>query len=392
MTILIAGGGIGGLCTAIALAQNGISSHILEQADTFSEAGAGIQIGPNGMRLLLDWGMDDLLSCRGATPAFVHIHDGISGVSLNKVPLGNTARERYGAPYKVFHRSELQMALLEKVRSMPEIEITTAFQIKEIREPPNELIILSSGGDRYSGRLLIGADGLWSHTRKHLFPDIAPHFIGKTAWRTLAASEDVPEPFNKHETGLWMAPNAHLVHYPVLGGDIINVVAVIQDSYNQQGWSREGRAKDLLPHFESWDELPRAFLKARTNWHKWALFDIAPLRSWSKGRVCLLGDAAHPAIPFLAQGGVMAMEDAHILAHLLDLYGEDHRTAFAQYESQRRARATHVMNTAKKLGRIYHMKGFMRHARNVVLTHKKPEKLLADYDWLYGFEISQRSK
>ena len=169
MTILIAGGGIGGLCTAIALAQNGISTHILEQAETFSEAGAGIQIGPNGMRLLQGWGMGEQLSGRGATPACVNIHEGLSGISLNKVPLGKTAQTRYGAPYKVFHRSELQMPLLDKARSLPGIEITSAFQVSEIREQENELIILSSAGERCSGRLLIGADGLWSHTRKYLF-------------------------------------------------------------------------------------------------------------------------------------------------------------------------------------------------------------------------------
>ncbi len=388
MTILIVGGGIGGLCTAIALARNGISSHILEQADSFSEAGAGIQIGPNGMRILLDWGMEEHLNGRGALPRCVHIHDGLSGASLNKVPLGETAQQRYGAPYKVFHRSELQMALLNKARAMPNIEISTAFQVSEFDERKNNIPVTSSLGEKHSGRLLIGADGLWSRTRKYLFPNIEPRFIGKTAWRTLASHSDVPEPFNQCETGLWMAPNAHLVHYPVLGGEIINVVAVVEDSYNHQGWSHEGRAQDLFPHYENWHDVPRGFLKARTNWQKWALFDIKPLRSWSVGRVCLLGDAAHPAIPFLAQGGVMAMEDAHILAQLLDLYGEDHRTAFAQYQSQRRPRATYVMKTAKKLGKIYHMKGFMRQARNGVITRKKPEKMLSDYDWLYGFDIS----
>ena len=392
MSILIAGGGIGGLCTAIALARNGINSHILEQEESFSEAGAGIQIGPNGMRILQDWGMDEYLSGRGANPSCVHIHDGLSGASLNKVPLGKTARDRYGAPYKVFHRSELQIGLLEKASAMPEIEITTGFQIRDLVEHDDEVTIISSVGAKQSGRLLIGADGLWSRTRRHLFPNISPHFVGKTAWRTLAARSDVPELFNQIETGLWMAPNAHLVHYPVLGGEIINIVAVIEDSTNHQGWSREGRGEDLLRHYESWDEQPRAFLKARTNWQKWALFDLAPLPSWSKDRICLLGDAAHPAIPFLAQGGVMAMEDAHILGQLLDLYGEDHRTAFKQYEKQRRPRATHVMDTAKKLGKIYHMKGFMRKARNAVLMRKKPEKLLADYDWLYGFKVSQSSK
>lgn len=387
MTILICGGGIGGLCTAIALAQYGIKSNILEQAEQFSEVGAGIQIGPNGMRILHHWGLAELLEDKGAVPTSIRISDGLSGEKLNTVPLGDYAEQRYGAPYKVFHRAELQVALLEKARSLQEITITTGFRVKEFIEQDDGVEVHSISGDVQIGRLLVGADGLWSRIRLQIFPGITPTFYGKSAWRAIIPRNEAPEPFNRMETGLWMAPDAHLVHYPVMGGDAINIVAVISEQFDKEGWTTPGQSAELLAHYTRWDSVPREFLNSITGWQKWALFGLKHLPSWSEGRVVLLGDAAHPPIPFLAQGGVMAIEDAYLLARQIDIYGDDYEGAFRQYESQRRARAYHVMDTAHKLGKIYHMKGLMRLARNGVLSRLKPEKLLADYDWLYGFEF-----
>ncbi len=391
MTILISGGGIGGLCAAIALARRGLASHLLEQSEQFTEVGAGIQVGPNGMRLLHQWGLEQLLHDKGAVPDAIHIYDGLHGETLNKVPLGDHAVARYGAPYKVFHRAELQMALLEMARSLPEITISTGFRVKHFLEHENEVRVQSVGGDEATGRLLIGADGLWSRTRRQIYPGTSPAFYGKSAWRALVPVADVPDPFRRMETGLWMAPEAHLVHYPVQGGEAINIVAVITENFDKEGWTTKGQRDELLAHYAGWNETPRSFLHAITGWQKWALFSLGQLPSWSRGRVVLLGDAAHPPIPFLAQGGVMAMEDAHLLAHELELYGDDHREAFRQYENLRRARACHVMDTAHKLGKIYHMKGIMRLARNAVLKRKNPQTLLADYDWLYGFEFDTSS-
>ena len=387
MTILIAGGGIGGLCTAIALAHHGIRTRIFEQADHFSEVGAGIQIGPNGMRILEHWGLAALLEGKGATPDAVRIFDGLTGNKLNHVPLGDTAQERYGAPYRVFHRAELQMALVEKARSLPDIEIINGFRVNKFVDTGDEIILHSISGDQQKGRLLIGADGLWSRIRRQLYPGITPAFYGKSAWRTIVPRNEVPEPFNRLETGLWMAPDAHLVHYPVQGGEAVNLVAVITEKFDKVGWNSPGKSGELLSHFGCWDDTPRLFLNSISTWQKWALFSLARLPRWSAGRATLLGDAAHPPIPFLAQGGVMAIEDAYALARELDLHGNNHEDAFAKYEKQRRQRAYRVMDTAHKLGKIYHMKGFMRLARNGVLTRKQPEKLLADYDWLYGFEF-----
>ena len=391
MSILIAGGGIGGLSCAVALAEKGHETHILEQAESFSEVGAGIQIGPNGMRILHHWGLREILRNKGARPLQIRISDGWSGRLLNRVPLGEVAERRYGAPYKVFHRAELQEALLQKAQSLPQITISTGFRVDRFDQHDDHIIVQGANGKQEHGRLLIGADGVWSNIRTQIHPHIKPTFYGKSAWRTIVPRESAPSPFNRLETGLWMAPDAHLVHYPVKGGESINIVAVISEQLDSKSWSNPGQASDLLRHFTDWHESPRYFLQTAKGWQKWPLYDLSAIPHWREGRVCLLGDAAHPPIPFLAQGGVMAIEDSFVLAEQLAQYGEDHVSAFAAYEKQRRARAYRVMDTAHKLGKIYHMKGLMRLARNGVLTAKKPEKLLASYDWLYGFDVTAAS-
>jgi salicylate hydroxylase len=391
MPILVAGGGIGGLSTAIALAHYGMESVVLEQADSFSEVGAGIQIGPNGMLVLEQLGVSKYLVDRGAYPEAVRMFDGLSGRQLNEVPLGAYAEARYGAPYRIFHRAELQAALLEAARARPQIAIRNGFRIKDFAETEDSVTVRSVGGGEATGELLIGADGLWSRIRRQLYPAITPTFYGKSAWRTVVDAADVPKPFSDRAVGLWMAPDAHLVHYPVMGGRKINIVAVITEKFDKVGWSNEGASTELMRHYDHWASAPRQFLHAAQGWQKWALFALERLPRWSRGRVVLLGDAAHPPIPFLAQGGVMAIEDAYALATELDLNRRDHTVAFRQYEARRRNRAYHVMEIAHKLGRIYHMQGPMRLARNFVLSHKRSEKLLADYDWLYGFVFEARS-
>ena len=391
MTILISGGGIGGLAVAIALAVHGQRSHVLEQAEQFSEVGAGIQIGPNGMRLLSHWGLEPFLRDRGAMPIQIRLCDGVNGRLLNLVPLGSYAKQRYGAPYRVFHRAELQEALLQKARDLPEISISTGFKVTRFLDHEDHVEVEGKNGQSAQGRLLIGADGLWSRVRTQMQPNIRPAFYGKTAWRAIVPRASAPSPFNRVETGLWMAPDAHLVHYPVQGGENLNLVAVINDRFDSESWSSPGDASELLAHYDSWHRTPRRFLGSVTGWQKWALYGLDPLETWSRGRVTLLGDAAHPPIPFLAQGGVMALEDAFVLAQQLAHYEQNHRQAFQRYEQKRQERTARVMRTAHKLGKIYHMKGLMRFARNSVLLSKKPEKLLAAYDWLYGFELDATS-
>ncbi len=384
--ILIAGGGIGGLSVAIALAQSGFYVHVLEQAKSFSEVGAGIQLGPNAARILDRWGVSRHFVSQSVTPENISLYDGLNGKSLAQVPLGDVARRRYDdAPYYVLHRADLQEALLKVAQNEPHITISTGFTALAYRETPYSVTLMGDDGRSVEGEALIGADGLWSAVRKQMH-NVKPSPIGKTSWRTVIPSEYAPDFFKRQQTMLWMAPRSHLVHYPVIGGKAINVIAIVDDKEIGIGWNNAADKDEVIQGFRDWDTSPKDFITSLTGWHKWSLFALPPLEKWSKGRITLLGDAAHPPVPFLAQGGAMAIEDAAVLASELMIAQKHYPEAFHHYEAKRMPRVDKVMQQSHKMGRIYHMKTPARWARNAVLRRSQPENLLKRYDWLYGFE------
>ncbi len=385
--ILIAGGGIGGLSLAIALARQGRETHVLERSDVFSEAGAGIQLGPNATRILQGWDVMQALQPDLVTPESLSVFDGLNGIRLATVPLGATASEIYGAPYCVIHRADLQKGLLATARSHPQIRITTGFELTRYVSTSEGVSVHAATGDVVRGQALVAADGITSRVRKQLNPDARLQFSGKTAWRTLLEPNAVPSLGPQPRSGLWLAPNAHLVHYPVRAGTAINIVAVIEDRWSRKGWNTRADAAELLPHYQTWAQPARVALRAASTWRKWALFELPPLARWSDGNVALLGDAAHPMLPFLAQGGVMAIEDAATLARELTRADTTVAAAFRRYEALRKARATRVQRASKQNGRIYHLSGAGRWGRNLVLRSRKPEALLRRLDWLYGFRL-----
>ncbi len=382
--ILIVGSGIGGLSAAIALAQSGFFVHIVEQAPTLSEVGAGIQLGPNAARLLDRWGVSRYFKKNSVTPEKIALYDGVSGLSLANVPLGKTAEKRYGAPYYVLHRSDLQAALLQVARSEQRITLTTGFTALSYQQTPYNVTLTATDGRTIEGEALIGADGLWSAIRKQMH-NVKPSPIGKTTWRTVIPATYAPDFFKRPQTTLWMAPQSHLVHYPVIGGDAINVIAVVDDAKIGIGWNNEADKADIMPSFKHWHQSPRDFLSSLSGWHKWSLFALPPLKKWSQGRITLLGDAAHPPVPFLAQGGAMAIEDAAVLASELLIAQKHYGEAFKHYEQKRIPRVLRVTQQSLKMGQIYHMKTPSRLVRNLVLRRSKSENLLKKYDWLYGF-------
>ena len=384
--ILIAGGGIGGLSAAIALARQGRPVRILERGETFSEAGAGIQLGPNATRILRQWEVLERLGDDLVAPEGVSVFDGLSGARLAMVPLGAAAERRYGSPYVVVHRADLQRGLLETARARPEIEIATGFELTRYESMAEGIAAHATSGEVARGNALIAADGIASRVRKQLNPDAALRFSGRTAWRTLLEPTAVPSLGPEQRTGLWLAPNAHLVHYAVRGGRAVNIVAVVDDRWNQEGWNTEADASELLPHYAAWAAPARAALEAARSWRKWALFELAPLARWSSGTVVLLGDAAHPMLPFLAQGGAMAIEDAAVLARELARPGTPVEAAFGRYVSLRQGRTLNVQKASRRNGHVYHLAGAARWARNLVLRSRRPEALLGRFDWLYGFD------
>jgi salicylate hydroxylase len=383
--ILIAGGGLGGLATALALARLGRASRILERNPAFSEAGAGIQIGPNGMRVLELLGAERTLRAVAVEPLAIRVVDGPSGAELTALPLGGWIAERHGAPYCVAHRADVQNSLLGRVREEPLVSIETGFAVSTVAERADGVEVTSSTGEAVQGAALVAADGTWSAIRPALGAPPLPHAT-RIAARTVIAAEQVPDPFRAPAIGMWLAPRAHVVHYPVRGGAEVAVVAIFESGWRGQEWATLAERDLLLEKLATFAPPLRRFLAATGEWRKWSLFDASPLPRWSKGRVALLGDAAHPLLPFLAQGGVLALEDAVTLAAHLQARAGDPERAFAAYARERRPRARRVQDAARRNGRIYHLSGAMAAARNLVLRRTPPQRLMASYDWLYGWK------
>ncbi|MFZ4806412.1 MAG: FAD-dependent monooxygenase [Hyphomicrobiaceae bacterium] len=382
--LLIAGGGIAGLSLGLALARRGKASRILERNTVFSEAGAGIQIGPNGMGVLRRLGLAGSLAPLAAWPTAIEVRDGGSGQRLTRLPLGDWIAQRHGAPYGVIHRADLQSILLDAARMEPLIEIVTGFRVGAISEGASGVTVDSETGDRQRGSALVGADGLWSAVRPWVDPGADLNFSGKTASRTVVPIEAVLSDY-RTVTTIWLMSQAHIVAYPVRGGQALACVVVVEGSWPGRGWGQAVEAETVLGKLAGADRRLLDLLRQAQEWRSWALYDPEALSAWSKGPVVLIGDAAHPVLPFLAQGGVMALEDAETLAVCLTRYGDDVTTAFASYEAQRRPRITRVQRASRRNGGIYHASGPTALARDSVLRLTPGGVLMRQYDWLYGW-------
>jgi salicylate hydroxylase len=382
--VLIAGGGIGGLAAAIALARRGIASNVLERSAFEEETGAGIQLGPNATRALRQIGAFDAIEQAALRPEAIWVFDGLSGRRLASVPLGNHAETRYGSPYLTLHRADLHAALLTVAGQLDEITLTPRFEVSSIAGGEAGVAAQSADGSRVGGACLIGADGLWSAVRKHVAPNAALRFAGATAFRTLVSRKGLPSPFDAPVIGLWLGPGAHLVHYPVRSGADLNVVAVTEGGRERQGWNEAADPEALRASFTGWCKDSKSFLERAGAWRSWSLFRLAAFTPWNAGRTVLLGDAAHPVLPFLAQGAGLAIEDAVDLAANLASAPHDPAIALARYANERQRRAWRVQREARLLGRLYHLRGPARLARNLVLGWRGEGALLASFDWLYG--------
>jgi len=389
-TILVAGAGIGGLTTALALARSGFRVVVCEQAQELSEAGAGLQLSPNASRLLIELGLGDALHPHIVAPDHLSIRRGRSGDELARMKLGREIAFRYGAPYWVVHRADLQAVLRDAVLAHPDIVLQLGARIHDLAVHQNGVTVQVRRGDRMGeerGLALIGADGLWSQTRRLLGETAAPRFGGRTAWRATVPAAAMPESFRAPAVHLWLGRGAHLVHYPVRAGALINIVAIVGDAWQGEGWSAPGSRDELLRRFGklSWGGAAQSILQAPDSWLKWALFDRPPLRRWGQGSATLLGDAAHPMLPFLAQGAAMAIEDAMVLADCLAASPDDAPVGLRRYEMLRHGRTARVQRAARFTGEMYQLDGPLAFARNTLLRGMGDESLRARYDWLYDW-------
>jgi salicylate hydroxylase len=380
---LIAGGGIGGLAASIALARQGMTCEILERSHFAEETGAGIQLGPNATRALRALGALEAIGGYAFRPEGIVIHDGITGRKLTAMPLGAAVEERYGAPYLTLRRADLHAGLRAALASETGAALRTGFDVSAIDTQGGGVVARGSDGSEAKGACLIGADGIWSALRPRISPGANLHFAGATAWRTQIPRATLPARFAEPVVGLWIGPRAHLVHYPVGGGGDLNVVAVTMGGSGRQGWSEPGDAVSLLASFASWTGEAKSLLERADAWRGWSLYRVDGLERWSAGPLTLLGDAAHPVLPYLAQGAALAIEDGLALAACLASTPDDPASAFRRYEDLRRPRAARVQRASQNFGFLYHLGGPFAAARNFILARRREKAALRRFDWLY---------
>ncbi len=387
--ILIAGGGIGGLATALALAKHGIATHVLERRDHFEEDGAGIQIGPNGTRVLAEIGVAATLKPNVARPQGLRILDGVSGKNITRLPLGTWIEECHGAPYWTLHRKDLHAALVEGVYKEPRVTVTMNADIVACKTTARAVAANASDGRSWQGTAIVAADGLHSAIRNTVVPDVEIAPSGKNAFRTVVASDEIRMRGARSETFIWLCPNAHVVHYPVRAGRQVAVIGVFDDSDIAKGWNTPVPLEWMAVRTARFPAPLRELLETATSWRKWSLPNPPHIPHVVHDRIALLGDAAHPTLPFLAQGAVMALEDAATLASCLARSEGNVREALGLYETKRLARTRAIVRASERNGRIYHMTGLMAAIRNKVLATVSPHRLLASYDWLYGWRSGE---
>jgi len=388
-TVIIAGAGIGGLTAALALVRNGFRVIVLEQAERLEETGAGIQLSPNATRTLIELGLGKRLKPHVIAPTGLRVLAARSGREIVRMPLGEVA-QRYGAPYWIVHRGDLQAALAGAVAQERDISLKLGMRMEDFATHRHGVTVSVNGpGGLWNehGDALIAADGLWSQARTQFGFKQAPSFAGRTAWRTLLPAEEVTPEFREPLIHLWLGGNAHVVHYPVKAGKAINVVVITVDDWNAQGWSRPANRVELLQQLRAARFAPQlhALVRQPEAWLKWALYTCRPLANFSHGAAALLGDAAHPMLPFLAQGAAMAIEDAAVAARSLARVPDDAAKALRSYSAVRRARTRKVQRLAARNGERYHRAGVMAVLRNAAMRVIGGERLLQHYDWLYDW-------
>lgn len=394
--LLIAGGGMGGLAAALACSRAGWQPRIFEQAKQFSEVGAGIQLGPNAMRILASWNLVGPLSAVAAFPQQLRVRSARDGAQLGALSLGEAFEGRYGAPYATVHRADLQAVLVEAVRSTG-VEPTLSSRVIAVRPEEDSVTVEVRGASpdegeastAFEGAALIGADGLWSKVRKRIWNDEPPSPTGHVAYRGVIEQADLPAVLRSNDVNVWLGPRMHLVAYPVRAGSQLNVVVIVQgqSSGPAEDWDQEALAVELQKAMGALCAPLRDFVAAMPSWRLWALNDRTPMRSadeMARGRIALLGDAAHPMRPYFAQGAGMAIEDAAELARRLSGANAAHDipAALRTYAMNRWQRAARVQALSQRNGRIFHSTGLVRWGRDLALR-MSGERLL-DQPWLYG--------
>lgn len=380
--VLVVGGGIGGLATALALSRKGIAVQVLEQAPEFKEIGAGIQLGPNVFRMFEVLGLTEPIFRWAAFPESLEMRDSITGETVVEMRIDNLY-QKYNAPYGVIHRADLLDRIHDACRGSNLIELLPSRKVVSIEDNGPSVTVHTESGETYKGAALIGCDGLWSTVRQHIVGDGKPVVSGHIAYRAVLPTADWPKEYRLPKMIIWCGDKTHLVHYPLRRGELFNLVVVFHSDRYEEGWDTYGDPAELHERFAEKCEPVRELLKKVNSWRMWVLCDRPPIKNWSKGRITLLGDAAHPMLQYLAQGACMAIEDAVCLANQIEASGRDYPAAFRKYQELRYLRTARVQIMAKVYGEVYHANAVVRELRNKVLREWAAQGGV-DMSWLYG--------
>jgi len=382
---VVAGGGIGGLACALGLAIKGFRVLVLEQAHAFGEIGAGIQLAPNAWSALDALGVGELVKREAVFIERLLLMDGLSGETVIDIPLDERFRARYGNPYAVTHRADIHLALLDGCKARPElIELRTESRVARFHIENDGVRIQLSNGSWIAAAALVGADGWHSAVREQIVGDGEPPVSGHLCYRAVLAVDDMPRDLRWPAATLWAAPNTHIVHYPLRGWKLFNLVATVVREQAGAGHNEEAPPEEVLPLFAQNCAKPLSILRVPKSFKRWMLRFREPVENWTSGPVTLLGDAAHLMLQYFAQGAAMSMEDAVALAAAAGETEGDFPAAFQRYQEMRLVRASRVQISSRLLGLLYHAAGAARLVRNDLYQGRSAERYYDALDWIFS--------
>lgn len=383
--IIIAGGGIGGLATASGLAQKGFKSIVLEKAPQLGEIGAGIQLGPNAFHAFDYLGVGEEARKMAVYIDALRLMDAMTGEDIARVPLDEPFRKRFGNPYAVVHRGDLHGVFLKNCRDNPLVDLRTSSEVARYEQSGSDVTAILANGARVTGAALIGADGLWSNVRKQVVGDGRPRVTGHTTYRSVIPTEEMPDDLRWNAATLWAGPKCHIVHYPLSGWKLFNLVVTYHNDAPEPVAGQPVSREDVLKGFQHVSPRARSIIEHGRDWKLWVLCDRDPVLNWVDGRVAILGDAAHPTLQYMAQGACMAMEDAVCLSHEMAASGGDIEAALEAYRQRRVHRTARIQIQSRMIGdHIYHPDKGHAALRNAMMRAMSAEDYYDSLQWLYG--------
>jgi len=381
--VIVAGGGIGGLAAALGLARKGFRAVVLEQAPEFGEIGAGIQLAPNAWHAIDALGVGELVKRDAVFIERVLMMDGLSGETVIEIPLDDSFRKRFGNPYAVTHRADIHGSLLDGCKAQTSIELRANTRVTGFEAQGDRVLVKTADGATLEGSALVGADGGRSVIRDGIIGDGEPPVSGHMCYRAVLRAEEMPKDLRWAAATLWAGPNTHIVHYPLRGWKLFNLVATVVRQHAGTGHNEEAPPEEVLPLFAHNCEKPMSIMRVPKGFRRWMLRFREPVPNWTRGPVALLGDSAHLMLQYLAQGAAMALEDAVCLAACADEADGDFAQAFQRYQKKRLVRASRVQISAKMLGLVFHASGVERLVRNDIYQGRSPQRYYDALEWLF---------